>query len=280
MRFEAESRYTQRETEAEEDCDLEPQTSKQEPKLSPEEARELVLHHLEDIRDEARHFMGGKHDFSLDDLFQYGVVGAMEACQKFDPAKNYRFFTYAQYWVRRAIKYAIIDGGKGIRLTYHVHDDSYKLKACQHDLGRKGTVEELHLMSGLPPSTIKNTLEAKSLRVTSLQKKLRHADNELRTLQDIIPDEKSPNPESRCAEDETIKRVRESLEILLKKDPLAGRILQLQFGMGNGSEMSMAAIGKELKRCEATIKLHRDRGIQKFRAIYRQGHKEDSSHHK
>lgn len=44
---------------------------------------------------------------SLEDLFKEGSTGLMQAVERFDTDKGYRFSVYATYWVRQAIGRAI-----------------------------------------------------------------------------------------------------------------------------------------------------------------------------
>ena len=54
-----------------------------------------------------RRFLGRGQE--AEDLFQIGVIGLMKAVDKFDPAKGYKFSTYATWWIRQAITRAIAD---------------------------------------------------------------------------------------------------------------------------------------------------------------------------
>jgi alternative sigma factor RpoH len=61
----------------------------------------LVQSHLRDVVAIASHYKG--YGFRLADLVEEGNIGLLEAVQRFDPARNLRFMTYAAYWVRAYI---------------------------------------------------------------------------------------------------------------------------------------------------------------------------------
>src|SRR5207247_6840158 len=52
----------------------------------------------------------------LVDLISEGNIGLMEAIDRFDPEKGVKLSTYAIWWIKRAIKNALVNQSKTIRL--------------------------------------------------------------------------------------------------------------------------------------------------------------------
>jgi RNA polymerase sigma-32 factor len=68
--------------------------------------RELVGSHMRLVIKIARGFAG--YGLPLADLIAEGNVGLMQAAQKFDPDRGFRFATYAMWWIRAAIQEYIL----------------------------------------------------------------------------------------------------------------------------------------------------------------------------
>ena len=68
--------------------------------------RELVGSHLRLVVKIARGFAG--YGLPISDLVAEGNVGLMQAAQKFDPDRGFRFATYAMWWIRAAIQEYIL----------------------------------------------------------------------------------------------------------------------------------------------------------------------------
>jgi RNA polymerase sigma-32 factor len=68
--------------------------------------RELVGSHLRLVVKIARGFAG--YGLPVSDLVAEGNVGLMQAAQKFDPDRGFRFATYAMWWIRAAIQEYIL----------------------------------------------------------------------------------------------------------------------------------------------------------------------------
>ncbi|MGH9361689.1 MAG: sigma-70 family RNA polymerase sigma factor, partial [Thermoanaerobaculia bacterium] len=57
------------------------------------------------------------------DLFQEGILGLHRAVFRFDPTRLTRFSTYATYWIRQAIRKALIDRSRLIRVPQAVQEE-------------------------------------------------------------------------------------------------------------------------------------------------------------
>jgi RNA polymerase primary sigma factor len=66
--------------------------------------------------------------FDLSDLFQEGVMGVMKAAERFDPELEFKFSTYAVWWIRQSITRAIADKERLVRLPVHRIESIRKLR--------------------------------------------------------------------------------------------------------------------------------------------------------
>ena len=70
-----------------------------------------------------------------EDLVQFGLIGLMRACDKYDPDWGTRFSTYAVWWIRQAISRGIDNEGSTIRLPAHMRSQISKLRRTRRSLG-------------------------------------------------------------------------------------------------------------------------------------------------
>lgn len=96
----------------------------------------LVLHNQRLVHSLIRSYLEQGLDY--EDLFQVGALGLMRAARKFDPAKGYKFSTYATWWVRQQITRAIADEGGPIRIPVHMHEQMRKVAAAERALAAEG----------------------------------------------------------------------------------------------------------------------------------------------
>ncbi|MFD4015350.1 sigma-70 family RNA polymerase sigma factor [Streptomyces sindenensis] len=96
----------------------------------------LVLHNQRLVHKMVPRYLEQGLDY--DDLFQHGALGLMRAARKFDPAKGFKFSTYATWWVRQSISRAIADEGAIIRIPVHMHEQVRKVALAERTLATQG----------------------------------------------------------------------------------------------------------------------------------------------
>ena len=114
---------------------------------SQESRQILIRSNLRLVVSVAKRYLGRGSSFL--DLIQEGNLGLLRAVSKFDPARGYKFSTYATWWIRQSISRSIADQARTIRIPVHIFETFNRLMQVQRQLtqtlGRSPTPEELAL---------------------------------------------------------------------------------------------------------------------------------------
>ena len=78
---------------------------------------ELVSSNLRFVVQVAKQYQG--MGLELEDLIAFGNIGLFEAAERFDPARNIKFITFAVWYVRAEITKALNDMGRTVRIPSH-----------------------------------------------------------------------------------------------------------------------------------------------------------------
>ncbi|MFF3735849.1 RNA polymerase sigma factor RpoD/SigA [Streptomyces sp. NPDC002566] len=96
----------------------------------------LVMHNVRLVHKLALRLGGQGLDH--EDLVQHGVTGVMHAACLFDPAKGFKFSTYATWWARQALERALGNESRLIRIPVHMHEKVRKVAVVEARLAAEG----------------------------------------------------------------------------------------------------------------------------------------------
>jgi RNA polymerase sigma factor for flagellar operon FliA len=132
---------------------------------------QLIVAHIQLVRYVAQRMLGNLHStVELQDLVSYGMFGLMDAIERYDPAREVKFSTFATYRIQGAINDEMRSQAWEPRSVRAMHRKMLAAGShLEHELGRAPTEEEVATHVGITVAELRRTAqEVASSRVMSV----------------------------------------------------------------------------------------------------------------
>jgi RNA polymerase primary sigma factor len=207
------------------------------------EARDqLVRAHLYLAVRIARRYVG--RGLCLQDLIEEGNLGLLRAVPRFDPARGVRFHVYATFWIRQAIRRALIFSTGAVRIPTKVVNLLARWRKTaarlEEELGRPPAREEIAGRLGLSPRRL--ALVRQALRVRDAGRLTDH-EPESHALEELLADHRTELPERRLLQTEALTHLHNRLAELGERE---ATVLKLRFGLAAEEPNTLQEIGNRL----------------------------------
>lgn len=145
---------------------------------------------------------------TAEDIAQHGYIGLIDAAKAYDPERGASFSTAASVYIRRAIRRALHETARPIRIPEYRARQLQQLRKCRAyysiTYGRKPQIDEISAFCGIDDQQAEELLKVEMrANLASLDRPVQQEDGEA-TLADFVPDRRDTieEAESRIYNDE------------------------------------------------------------------------------
>jgi RNA polymerase primary sigma factor len=197
------------------------------------------------------------------DLISEGNIGLMKAAERFDPGFGAKFSTYAMWWIKQAIRRALSNQTRLIRLPVHVNEKLMRISRAANrlheELGRDPSDDELSAEVNLPEHKVRR-LRTAAMRPASLDEPA--GDDSSKTIAEMVADEAAVQPENSEDHDLMLHSLSDALTEL---NPREQRVMRARFGLQGHEARTLEDIGAELGITREYVRQIQNHALSKMR---------------
>ena len=206
----------------------------------------------------------------LPDLIEEGNIGLLKAVEGFNPEMNIRFSTYASWWIKQAIKRALINSVQPIHIPAYMVEMIAKWKQAiselEDKLGRMPTMEELAKQMKMSVKKVRIIHRAVRAFHSPTQSSVSEEDG--MSLHEMLQDEKTLTPDELVLGKDEVKMI---YQLLARIDIREAEILRLRFGLDDGQPLTLKEIGEKVGLTRERVRQIESEALRKLNSYLSTG---------
>ena len=222
--------------------------------------RKLVQANLRLVVSIAKKYIGQGVLFM--DLVQEGSLGLIKAAEKFDYSRNFKFSTYATWWIKQTIIRAISNNSRTIRIPVHMTDKIRKYKkmytTLSFELGREPSDTEVAQRLGI---TLKQLMAVKKSIIKEPISLETPVTDDL-NIGDYIEDKSYRSPEIQTKNNVLKGSIEDLLSTLPEREK---KIISCRFGINGEAPRTLEQLGEIMGYSKERIRQLEDSALTRIR---------------
>jgi RNA polymerase primary sigma factor len=199
----------------------------------------------------------------LCDLINEGNLGLIRAARRFDEKKNFKFISYAVWWIRQSILQGLAKQSRIVKVPLNqvgtIHRIGKTRAKLEQKLHRPPNTREVAEELGIPEEDVHHTYKIGNTH-TSLDAPVMH-DSDAR-LVDILADKEQQNPEEIILENSLREAIDKSLSMLNWRER---SVIKMYYGIGEETAYTLEEIGSQVNITRERVRQIKERALEKLK---------------
>ena len=199
----------------------------------------------------------------LNDLINEGNLGLIRAAKRFDEKKNFKFISYAVWWIRQAILQALAEQSRIIKLPLNRVGTIHKIGKTQSKLEQKlhrlPNIEEIAEELNIDKDEICETIKIGNTHM-SLDAPLQQGEDA--KLIDMLHDQNQASPDGSIMGISLQAEIEKTLDTLSEREK---EVVKLYFGIGEDTAHTLEEIGQRFNLTRERVRQIKEKAIRRLK---------------